>query len=84
MWTSELLEHAQSFLSRLRQNLSREEVADTDQLILDIAQALSNDLDTPRVFSLLKLWCDRTENGEVGGNAGTISRALDSLLGLAV
>lgn len=84
MWTSELLEHAQSFLNRLRQNLAKEEVAYTDQLILDIAQALSNDLDTPRVFSLLKLWCDRTENGEVGGNAGTMSRALDSLLGLAV
>lgn len=82
MWSETVLKRAQEFFLRLRSGLSREDVAATEKLISDIAQVLAYDLDTPRVFVLLEAWCERTENGEIGGNAGELSRVLDLLLGL--
>jgi L-cysteine:1D-myo-inositol 2-amino-2-deoxy-alpha-D-glucopyranoside ligase len=60
------------------------EVAETSFVIEEILRALANDLDTVSVLAVLERWCTRTENGESGGSAGELSRALDSLLGLAL
>jgi L-cysteine:1D-myo-inositol 2-amino-2-deoxy-alpha-D-glucopyranoside ligase len=83
MWNSELLNTAQTFIAKVEQCLARTEVAPTSDLIKQIAESLSDNLDTPKVFALLNKWCAQTEAGEVGGSAGELSRALDTYLGLA-
>jgi L-cysteine:1D-myo-inositol 2-amino-2-deoxy-alpha-D-glucopyranoside ligase len=45
---------------------------------------LSNNLDTQEVQSVLRTWMSATIAGETGGEAGELSRALDTLLGLAL
>ncbi len=84
MWNIELLERAGELLERLLSALSRQEVAPTFEVVQEIVDALSNDLDTPRVFAALKKWCAETEGGQVGGSPGEISRALDTYLGIAL
>ena len=83
MWNTALLTTAQTFISRLEICLARTEVAPTSDVIRQIAESLSDNLDTPKVFTLLQQWCDKTDAGEVGGSAGELSRALDTYLGLA-
>lgn len=83
MWNTALLTTAQSFISRLEKSLARTDVAPTSDAIRQIAESLSDNLDTPKVFTLLQQWCDKTDAGEVGGSAGELSRALDTYLGLA-
>jgi L-cysteine:1D-myo-inositol 2-amino-2-deoxy-alpha-D-glucopyranoside ligase len=60
------------------------EVAPTDSVITQIIAALANDLDTPLALRELRKWVIATEAGETGGSAGELSRALDTLLGLAI
>lgn len=83
MWSEQSLEKTSTQVSRIRSVLSREVVAPTASLINKIVAALANDLDTPAVFRAIDQWCAATETGEVGGSAGEISRAFDSLLGLS-
>ena len=84
MWGSSEISDAATFLSRIRLNLARVEVAPTEILISDLLSALSNDLDTVRALELIASWCTATENGATGGSAGQLSRVLDDLLGLAI
>ena len=84
MWKPELIENAQLEIDRLRKDLSRVDVAPTKDLIQEICDSLSENLDTPRVLQIIRSWMDRTESGETGGEAGELSRALDTLLGLAL
>jgi L-cysteine:1D-myo-inositol 2-amino-2-deoxy-alpha-D-glucopyranoside ligase len=84
MWGSSEISDAATFLSRIRLNLARVEVAPTESLIADLLSALSNDLDTVRALELIASWCTATENGATGGSAGQLSRVLDDLLGLAI
>ena len=84
MWRAELIENATIEIERLRSNLSRVDVAPTSNLIQAICDGLSQNLDTPRVLQVIRTWMDETESGAVGGEAGELSRALDSLLGLAL
>ena len=84
MWGASEIPRATAFLERIRLNLARVEVAETDTLIAGLVAALANDLDTVRVLDLLEDWCTATENGATGGSAGQLSRALDDLLGLAI
>lgn len=83
MWTDRTLEKAQDVVHRIEKCLARTEVAPTSELVSQIIEALSNNLDTPKVFSLLVQWCAETEGGAVGGSPGELSRALDTYLGLA-
>jgi L-cysteine:1D-myo-inositol 2-amino-2-deoxy-alpha-D-glucopyranoside ligase len=46
--------------------------------------SLANNLDTPGVITILKDWIKQSQNGETGGNPGELSRAIDSLLGIAI
>jgi L-cysteine:1D-myo-inositol 2-amino-2-deoxy-alpha-D-glucopyranoside ligase len=84
MWNEDQLIDAEGEIAALRQSLSRESVAPTLPVINAIATALSNDLDTPLILEILQKWHLDTQNGIEGGHAGELSRALDSLLGLAL
>lgn len=83
-WSDELLHSAIDWIIRLRRALSMMEVAPTDSLIKSIIEAQSNNLDTPTSLHLLKSWVVECEAGATGGEAGELSRAIDTLLGLAL
>ena len=84
MWNSDLLSKAQAFMEDLTLQLSQMECAPTDEVIQMIIDALSANLDTEKVFLILQNWIIESRNGATGGNPGELSRALDSLLGLAI
>jgi L-cysteine:1D-myo-inositol 2-amino-2-deoxy-alpha-D-glucopyranoside ligase len=84
MWGPELLNRAVYEIDELRLQLSRVDVAPTTIVIQSIINALSNNLDTQEVQSILWVWMSATKAGETGGEAGELSRALDTLLGLAL
>jgi L-cysteine:1D-myo-inositol 2-amino-2-deoxy-alpha-D-glucopyranoside ligase len=84
MWDEELLLSAQSFLDSLTLALSQTQCAPTSNLIQEIIQALSNNLDTKKVFALLQAWINESAKGAEGGNPGELSRTLDALLGVAI
>jgi len=79
----DLLE-SEVFLVDLRTALSMMEVAETDSVIEEIISALANDLDTPAALNSLKAWSARSIVGASGGSPGELSRAIDSLLGIAI
>jgi L-cysteine:1D-myo-inositol 2-amino-2-deoxy-alpha-D-glucopyranoside ligase len=84
MWERTQLDEAVQWIDRLNIALSRVDVAPTEFVINSIAAALSDNLDTPRALSILKEWIAATEANSTGGDAGELSRAIDSLLGLAL
>ena len=84
MWTQSVLDDAVLLLEKLTVALSREEVAPTKPIIIAIMKALANNLDTPAALLALSKWSDQTLQGSVGGEAGELSRAIDSLLGIAI
>jgi L-cysteine:1D-myo-inositol 2-amino-2-deoxy-alpha-D-glucopyranoside ligase len=83
MWQPSEIGTANDFVDRLRLNLSRVEVSPTTSVIDDLIAALANDLNTQKVLTVLKNWCEATEAGGSGGSAGELARVLDELLGLA-
>ncbi len=84
MWSRELVDDANKLLARLLSALSRQEVAPTFEVVQEIVNAISDNLNTPKVFHLLNSWCLKSEEGEVGGSPGEISRALDTYLGITL
>ena len=83
-WSDELLRKAESEIELVRTALSRNEVADTDQLIKDLISDLANNLDTPTALNRLVLWATTSQKDASFNKSGEISRAIDSLLGLAL
>lgn len=83
-WSDESLNQAQIWLDRLRQSLSMMETAPTDQVINEIISAQANNLDTPKSLAALKSWIEESESGATGGAPGELSRAIDTLLGIAL
>lgn len=84
MWTGEVLVKASTEIEELRLQLSRVDVAPTDSVITAIITALSDNLDTEEVQEIIRSWMRDTSDGKTGGEAGELSRALDTLLGLAL
>ncbi len=82
MWSDQVLQRAQTDLTQLKKALDQKNCAPTDQLINSIVLALSDDLDTPLVHTLLNSWSAATLAGSTGGNAQDLRLALDALLGL--
>ena len=82
MWTDELLVAAESELIALRSCLAQNDVAPTSDLIEKIVDALSDDLNTKGVISVLNTWVERTQSGDTGGDAQSLVPALDALLGI--
>ena len=83
-WSQSLLEEASDWIIRLRRALSMMETAPTDEVIEEIIEAQSENLNTPRSLAAIKKWIQISESGSNGGTPGELSRALDSLLGLAI
>jgi L-cysteine:1D-myo-inositol 2-amino-2-deoxy-alpha-D-glucopyranoside ligase len=84
MWNRAMIEVAQDEIHSLRKALSRVDVAPTSELIQTICDLLARNLDTPEILKNIRVWVSATESGSVGGEAGELSRALDTLLGLAL
>ncbi len=82
MWGNELLRKATLSIERLRKALDGTSLAPTSELINEILAALADDLDTPRVISVLDLWVQRSFDGETGGDRSALELVLDALLGL--
>ena len=83
-WSDDLLKKAESDVELMRTALSRTEVADTDQLLKDLISDLSNNLDTPTALNRLVLWAKKSQKDAAYNQSGQVSRAIDSLLGLAL
>ena len=84
MWQQSDLVSAQDFLTQLQIALSRMEVAPTDKVITEILSALANDINTPQALGALQEWISQTNGGGTGGKPGELSRAIDTLLGIAI
>jgi L-cysteine:1D-myo-inositol 2-amino-2-deoxy-alpha-D-glucopyranoside ligase len=84
MWTDELLVAAESELLALRSALTQLYVAPTQELIEKMIAALADDLDTVAVTSIINEWVQKTQSGDIGGDAQSLVTALDALLGVAL
>ena len=84
MWSQAVLDDAIDWISRLHKALSRVDVAPSTPVITQIIASLSENLDTPKALHHIKDWIKETEEGAIGGEAGELSRALDTVLGLAL
>lgn len=83
-WSEDSLILAEEWLVRLRRALSMMECAPTDSVINEVIAAQAQNLDTPAALAAIKRWVVDSENGSIGGGAGELSRALDSILGIAL
>ena len=83
-WSDDLLKKAEFEVELMRTALSRTEVADADQLLKDLIFDLSNNLDTPTALNRLVLWAKKSQKDAAYNQSGQVSRAIDSLLGLAL
>jgi len=83
MWSNEVLQTAIDEVQEIRTALAMMENAPTDSLVTILIECLADDLDTSRFFTALKAWVNDCHKGLRGGSAGELSRAMDSLLGLA-
>lgn len=83
-WSSQLLIKAETEVNQIRIALAQSEVADPTQMIDAIVFDISNNLDTPTALQRLLTW-SLTSNSDGNVNqSGAVSRAIDSLLGLAL
>lgn len=84
-WSEDLLFSTQSLLEELLSLLSRERVPEYEELMIAIVDAMADDLDTPRVLTLLKEYLQRaSKERSEERNPGDLSRFLDALLGLTL
>lgn len=82
MWDVALLQRSQIAVDKIREALLQPRVHDTAEVIKILSQAMADDLDTPLIIAVLKSWADRTLEGSSGGDAQSLARTLDALLGL--
>ena len=82
MWSDEILARAESSMMRLRQALSLDTVANTDEVEKSIINALADDLSTGEVVKAIEAWVAATLSGAYGGDKKGFVDYLDALLGL--
>lgn len=83
-WSDELLQKATSEIALLRSALAQSEVAETKELIQSIIADLANNLDTQAALRRLIAWAKSSQSSPKVNESGLVSRAIDSLLGLAL
>ena len=83
-WSDELLQKSTSEVSLLRSALAQSEVAETKELIQSIISDLANNLDTQAALNRLIAWGKSSQSSPKVNESGLVSRAIDSLLGLAL
>ena len=83
-WSNQLLVKAEKEVNQIRVALAQSEVADPTEMINALISDISNNLDTPTALQRLLNWSlDSKNDGDVN-RSGLVSRAIDSLLGLAL
>jgi len=82
MWSDELFKEAEIEIVTLRDCLSRGQVAPTQELIANIIGYLADDLNTESVIAALNTWMEQTIAGDTGGDAMSLAKTLDALLGI--
>ena len=83
-WSDELLKTSKLEIAQIRRSLSQNEVADSSGLIQGLIFDISNNLDTPSALIRLLDWSIKSDNNGNVNQSGLVSRAIDSLLGLAL
>ncbi len=83
-WSDELLAVAAERLSAWRSALSRPTGPPAHTAVEALAQALADDLDTPRALEVVDAWVEeqRLRGGDDPGGPGLMSRAIDAFLGV--
>ncbi len=82
MWSDSLLHEAEVKWNLLKKAVDSEQCAPTVSVIDELIKALSEDLETPKVLSILNQWSAETLSGKTGGSSGDLREVLDALLGL--
>jgi cysteinyl-tRNA synthetase len=85
MWSNDLLLSAESLRARMIEALAQTHVVSTDLLRKEIISALSQGLNSEKVFHLLEEWLQHNIQAKADGrveSSGVIARFLDGLLGL--
>ena len=83
-WSRQLLERAKDEVALVRSSLSRSETADASSLINNLIIDLSDNLNTPKALSKIVDWSLESNKIATSNHSGLVSRAIDSLLGLAL
>jgi len=84
MWSTEVLERAESSLVRLRKALAINTVYESASLVQMIIAGLADDLNTPAVIAAIEEWVEKSLQGATGGDATAVRASLDALLGLQI
>ena len=84
MWSDLVLHKAQDSFTQLKAALLQENSAPTEDLIVSIVLALSDDLNTPLVVTTINTWSQETIAGAKGGNSNELRLVLDALLGIKI
>ncbi|MET9852011.1 cysteine--1-D-myo-inosityl 2-amino-2-deoxy-alpha-D-glucopyranoside ligase [Streptomyces sp. NPDC006450] len=85
-WTDEVLAEAQARLGRWRAAVSRPDGIPADDLVEEVREALSDDLDAPAALAAVDRWVERqlVTDGDDESAPGLVSRTVDALLGVAL
>lgn len=83
-WSTQLLERAKDEVVLVRAALSRSETADASRLVNNLIIDLSDNLNTPKALSKIVDWSLESNKIATSNHSGLVSRAIDSLLGLAL
>ena len=83
-WSTQLLERAKDEVMLVRSALSRSETADASSLVNNLIIDLSDNLNTPKALSKIVDWSLESNKIATSNHSGLVSRAIDSLLGLAL
>jgi L-cysteine:1D-myo-inositol 2-amino-2-deoxy-alpha-D-glucopyranoside ligase len=83
-WSTQLLQRAKDEVVLVRSALSRSETADASSLVNNLIKDLSDNLNTPKALSEIVDWSLESNKIATSNHSGLVSRAIDSLLGLAL
>jgi L-cysteine:1D-myo-inositol 2-amino-2-deoxy-alpha-D-glucopyranoside ligase len=75
---------AEKEVNQIRVALAQSEVADPTEMINALISDISNNLDTPTALQRLLNWSLKSKSDGDVNQSGAVSRAIDSLLGLAL
>ena len=83
-WSTQLLDKSSIEVNLIRSALAQSEVAETKDVINSLIKDLSNNLDTPAALERLINWANSSKSNPSVNQSGSMARAIDSLLGLAL
>jgi len=83
-WSTQLLQRAKDEVVLVRSALSRSETADASSLVKNLIKDLSDNLNTPKALNEIVNWSLESNKTATSNHSGLVSRAIDSLLGLAL